>query len=67
MPSSGFCASELDPERAKKAAQGRKAFWMLVYSGQGLSYSDIKGMDLAEYQEAIEARILYNEEWGVRR
>jgi hypothetical protein len=40
---------------------------MLVYSGQGLSYSDIKGMDLAEYQEAIEARILYNEEWSKGR
>jgi len=37
--------------------------WILIYSGQGLSYSDFKGMDLAEYKEAVEARILYNEEW----
>lgn len=52
---------------AKRAAKSRRAIWMLVYSGQGLSYSDIKGMDLAEYQEAIEARILYNEEWSKGR
>lgn len=40
--------------------------WILVYSGQGLSYADFKSMDLAEYKEAVEARILYNEEWSKR-
>ena len=35
----------------------------MVFTGQGLSYSDLKGMDLAEYQEAVTARILYNETW----
>ena len=36
----------------------------MVFSGQGLSYSDMKGMDLAEYQEAVTARIIYNETWS---
>lgn len=36
----------------------------MVFSGQGLSYLDMKGMDLAEYQEAVTARILYNETWS---
>lgn len=39
----------------------------MVYSGQGLSYADFKAMDLAEYKEAVEARILYNEEWTKRK
>lgn len=39
----------------------------MVFSGQGLSYSDMKGMDLAEYQEAVQARILYNEDWSKQR
>lgn len=38
--------------------------WVLVFSGGGLSYHDFKTMDLAEYQEVIQARILYNEIWS---
>jgi len=39
----------------------------MVYSGAGIPYADLKAMDLAEYQEAVEARVLYNEEWRKRR
>ena len=41
--------------------------WVLVYSGQGLSYRDFKEMDLAEYKEAVEARILYGTEWKPKK
>ena len=36
-------------------------------TGGGLCYADFKGMDLAEYQEAVQARILYNEDWSKQR
>lgn len=44
-------------------ARAKRNIWVLVYTGQGLSYSDFKAMDLAEYKEAVEARILFNTEW----
>lgn len=37
------------------------AFWELVYSGAGISYTELKGMDLAEFYEAMEAKIQFNE------
>lgn len=30
-------------------------FWELVYSGSGISYTELKNMDLAEFNEAREA------------
>ena len=36
---------------------------MVFAAGPGLTYSDLRGMDLAEYREAVEARILFNTEW----
>ncbi len=36
---------------------------MMVYTGRGLTYTELKGMDMAEYREAVEARVLYNTEW----
>ena len=41
--------------------------WVLIFTGGGLCYADFKGMDLAEYQEAGQARILYNEDWSKQR
>ena len=35
----------------------------MVWSGNGLTYSEIKAMDLAEYREAIEAKLLYFGTW----
>lgn len=29
--------------------------WVLIFTGGGLCYADFKGMDLAEYQEAVQA------------
>jgi hypothetical protein len=36
----------------------------MVFTGQGLTYTELKGMDLAEYKEAVTARILFNEIWS---
>ena len=54
----------MNSTEADRRARRNKTFWLMVFSGQGLSYSDMKGMDLAEYQEAVTARILYNETWS---
>lgn len=35
----------------------------MVYGGNGLSYQELREMDMADYREAVEARILYNTEW----
>ena len=35
----------------------------MVYSGNGITYSELNGMDLAEYREAVEAKLLYMEKW----
>jgi len=29
----------------------------------GIGYADLKAMDLAEYQEAVEARVIWQDEW----
>ncbi|WP_318264999.1 hypothetical protein [Eisenbergiella tayi] len=33
----------------------------MVYEGTGLNYDELMQMDLGEYTEAMEAKILYNE------
>jgi len=35
----------------------------MVWSGNGVTYTELMQMDLAEYREAIEAKILYIEVW----
>ena len=40
---------------------------MMVYGGNGLSYPELREMDMADYREAVEARILYNTEWTKKR
>ena len=59
--------SEQDTVEATRRARRNRNFWMLVFTGSGLTYTDIKGMDLGEYTEAIEARILFNTEWSKQR
>ncbi len=59
---SPFFAEENDPSVARRRAERNKDFWSLLYSGAGLSYADLCHMDLAEYAEAVEARVLYIEE-----
>lgn len=45
---------------AHKRAQRNDLFWTMVYSGAGVSYTEMKQMDLAEFAEAVEAKHLYN-------
>jgi hypothetical protein len=35
----------------------------MVFTGPGLSYSDLLGMDIGEFREAVEAKILFDTEW----
>ena len=50
-------------ELARNRAKRNKEFWLMVYTGQGLSYADLRGMDLGEFREAVGAKILFNTEW----
>lgn len=33
----------------------------MVFTGNGISYSELKKMDLAEFTEAVEAKLLFKE------
>nr|DAH93524.1 MAG TPA: hypothetical protein [Caudoviricetes sp.] len=35
----------------------------MVFCCNGLTYTELQNMDMAEYREAVEARILFNTEW----
>ncbi len=35
----------------------------MVWSGSGVTYSELMQMDLAEYRECIEAKILFFSKW----
>lgn len=36
-------------------------FWEMVYAGSGISYTELKNMDLAEFNEAREALAQFRE------
>lgn len=55
--------SENDIGAAHRRARRNKEFWCFVFAGNGLTYTELKEMDLADYREAVEARILWQEEW----
>ncbi len=42
-------------------ARRNEMFWSMVFAGNGISYTELKAMDLAEFAEAVEARIFFNE------
>lgn len=33
----------------------------MVYSGNGISYTELANMDLAEFREAVAAKVIYNQ------
>lgn len=41
-------------------------FWCLVWSGGGVTYTELSRMDLAEYKECIESKRLWENEWRPR-
>ena len=36
-------------------------FWNMVFTGNGISYTELKEMDLAEFAEAVEAKLFFQE------
>lgn len=38
-------------------------FWVMVWSGNGVTYTELMQMDLAEYSECCEAKRLWLTEW----
>lgn len=62
-----FFARENDKAAAYRKAKKNENFWILVFSGQGLSYSELKQMDLADYAEAVEAKRIYDEKVETER
>jgi hypothetical protein len=36
----------------------------MVFAGNGLTYAELKSMDFAEYREAVEARLMWQDEWN---
>ena len=40
-----------------------KGFWCMVWSGNGVTYTELRQMDLAEYQECRQAKRLWVEQW----
>lgn len=57
--SRNFFEREGDIRAAQKRAWINKAFWTMVYSGQGVGYHDLKEMDFREFYEAQEAKTQY--------
>ncbi len=39
----------------------------MVFAGSGITYSELKEMDLREYREAVEARLRWQGEWNPNR
>lgn len=37
---------------------------MVYAAGPGLTYAELRAMDFYEYVEAVEARIIWQEEWN---
>ena len=58
-----FLEAEQSIAAARRRAKAKKEFWCMVWSGNGLTYTEMMQMDLAEYREAVEAKILYIEVW----
>ena len=56
--------SENSPQEAKKRAQRKERFWRLVFCMGGVSYSELQAMDLYEFNEAEQARLLWQTKWN---
>lgn len=53
----------VDRRTANQRARKHKEFWTMVYTGQGISYTELKTMIIEEYTEAVEAKVLFNNDW----
>ena len=51
-----FLGKESDIVAAEARARRNATFWDMVYDGAGISYTELKNMDLAEFYEAVKAK-----------
>ena len=56
--------SELNPKTAERRARNNERLWRMVFCMSGISYSELKAMDLFDFAEAEQARILWQTEWN---
>lgn len=56
--------SEINPKSAERRARNNERLWRMVFSMGGISYSELKTMDLFEFSEAEQARIIWQTEWA---
>lgn len=56
-------AKELNRDRAKERALKNERFWRLTFSMCGVSYTELKNMDLYEFAEVEQARLLWQNVW----
>ena len=62
--SNPFLANELNRKAAKSRARKNERFWRLVFCMGGVTYSELKEMDLYEFSETEQARLLWQDEWN---
>lgn len=59
--------AENDIDEAHRKAEANRTFWTFVFLNGGLGYADIAAMDLAEFQEATEAFLLWKTVWSKKQ
>ena len=55
---------DLNRKAAKSRARKNERFWRLVFCMGGVTYSELKEMDLYEFSETEQARLLWQDEWN---
>ena len=56
--------SEINPKTAERRARNNERLGRMVFCMSGISYSELKAMDLFDFAEAEQARILWQTEWN---
>lgn len=56
--------SEINPKTAERRARNNERLWRMVFCMSGISYSELKAIDLFDFAEAEQAHILWQTEWN---
>lgn len=62
-----FLRSESNQKTAKQRALSNERFWRMVFCMGGINYTELKNMDLYEFTEAEQARILWQNMWNKKQ
>lgn len=54
----------MNPAEARKRAQRNERFWRMTFCMGGISYAELHAMDLYEFAEAEQARLLWQDVWN---